>query len=198
MVPIEWRELLLRLGIAALLGAIVGLDRELRHKPTELRTVTSVSIGAALFTLLALQMASVTAAAGYDPTGDIGRILQGLVSGIGILGAGVFLHRGRTVRLATTGASVWLAGASASLLDSVFIFSPWRRQCWPSWCWLASGVSNDDFSSRATHRLHSGTIRNRLSSRLGTSRCPANGWTQTTGFFECATTQRLVCRGKQL
>jgi putative Mg2+ transporter-C (MgtC) family protein len=108
MVPIEWQELLLRLGVAALLGAIVGLDRELRHKPTGLRTVTLVSIGAALFTLLALQMASVTAAAGYDATGDIGRIL---ISGIGILGAGVFLHRGGTVRLATTGASVWLAGA---------------------------------------------------------------------------------------
>jgi putative Mg2+ transporter-C (MgtC) family protein len=111
MVPIEWQELLLRLGVAALLGAIVGLDRELRHKLTGLRTVTLVSIGAALFTLLALEMASVTAAAGYDPTGDIGRILQGLVSGIGILGAGVFLHRGGTVRLPTTGASVWLAGA---------------------------------------------------------------------------------------
>ena len=111
MAPIEWQELLLRLGVAALLGAVVGLDRELRHKPTGLRTVTLVSIGAALFTLLALQMASVTAAAGYDPTGDIGRILQGLVSGIGILGAGVFLHRGGTVQLATTGASVWLAGA---------------------------------------------------------------------------------------
>jgi putative Mg2+ transporter-C (MgtC) family protein len=64
-----------------------------------------------LFTLVAVQMASVTAGAGYDSTGDIGRILQGLVSGIGILGAGVFLHRGGTVRLATTGASVWLAGA---------------------------------------------------------------------------------------
>jgi putative Mg2+ transporter-C (MgtC) family protein len=43
--------------------------------------------------------------------GQPSRILQGLVSGIGILGAGVFLHRGGTVRLATTGASVWLAGA---------------------------------------------------------------------------------------
>src|SRR5512134_3594810 len=111
MVLIGWQELLLRLGVAALLGAVVGLDRELRHKPTGLRTVTLVSIGAALFTLLALQMAPVTAAAGDDPTGDIGRILQGLVSGIGILGAGIFLHAGGTVRLATTGASVWLAGA---------------------------------------------------------------------------------------
>ena len=79
MVPIEWQELLLRLGLAALLGALVGLDRELRHKPTGLRTITLVSIGAALFTLIALQMASETAAAGYDPSGDIGRILQGLV-----------------------------------------------------------------------------------------------------------------------
>ena len=100
-----------------LLGAIVGVDRELQRKPTGLRTVTLVSIGAALFTLLALQMASVTAAAGYDPTGDIGRILQGLVSGIGILGAGVFLHRGGTVRLATTAPACGWPGQSASLPD---------------------------------------------------------------------------------
>lgn len=111
MVPIGLQELLLRLGVAALMGAVVGLDRELRHKPTGLRTVTLVAIGAALFTLVAVQMASVTAGAGYDSTGDIGRILQGLVSGIGNSRAGVFLHRGGTLRLATTGASVWLAGA---------------------------------------------------------------------------------------
>jgi putative Mg2+ transporter-C (MgtC) family protein len=111
MDPMEWRELLLRLGVAAFLGAIVGLDRQLRHKPTGLRTVTLVSVGAALFTLIALQMAAVTARQGYDSTGDVGRLLQGLVSGIGILGAGVFLHQGSTVRHATTGASVWLAGA---------------------------------------------------------------------------------------
>jgi putative Mg2+ transporter-C (MgtC) family protein len=111
MVPIGWQELLLRLGVAALMGAAVGLDRELRHEPTGLRTVTLVAVGAASFTLVALQMASETTGAGYDSSGDIGRILQGLVSGIGILGAGVFLHRGGTVRLATTRASVWLAGA---------------------------------------------------------------------------------------
>jgi putative Mg2+ transporter-C (MgtC) family protein len=85
--------------------------RQLRHKPTGLRTVTLVSVGAALFTLVALQMAAVTARQGYDSAGDVGRLLQGLVSGIGILGAGVFLHQGSTVRHATTGASVWLAGA---------------------------------------------------------------------------------------
>jgi putative Mg2+ transporter-C (MgtC) family protein len=111
MDPMEWRELLLRLGVAAFLGAIVGLDRQLRHKPTGLRTVTLVSVGAALFTLIALQMATVTARQGYDSAGDVGRLLQGLVSGIGILGAGVFLHQGSTIRHATTGASVWLAGA---------------------------------------------------------------------------------------
>jgi putative Mg2+ transporter-C (MgtC) family protein len=92
-------------------GQPYGLDRELRHKPTGLRTVTGCH-RCHLFTLLGLQMASVTAGAGYDATGDIGRILQGLISGIGILGAGVFLHRGGTVRLATTGATVWLAGAA--------------------------------------------------------------------------------------
>jgi putative Mg2+ transporter-C (MgtC) family protein len=47
----------------------------------------------------------------YEATGDIGRILQGTVTGLGMLGAGVFLHRDATVRLITSGASVWMAGA---------------------------------------------------------------------------------------
>ena len=98
------------LEFAAFLGAIVGLDRQLRHKPTGLRTVTLISVVSAMLTLFALQMAAVTAREGYDSAGDVGRLLQGLVSGIGILGAGVFLHQGSTTRHATTGASVWLAG----------------------------------------------------------------------------------------
>jgi putative Mg2+ transporter-C (MgtC) family protein len=110
MTVMDWQELLLRLMAAGLLGAIVGLDRQLRRKPTGLRTVTLISIGAALMTLLALQMAAVTASQGYNSAGDIGRVLQGLVAGIGVLGAGVFLHREGTVYLATTGATIWLAG----------------------------------------------------------------------------------------
>jgi putative Mg2+ transporter-C (MgtC) family protein len=111
MGSIEPVELLLRLGAAALLGGIVGLERELRGKPAGLRTVMLVSIGTAVFALLSIEVAATTTFAGYDATGDTGRVLQGVVAGIGVLGAGVFLHRDETIRLATTGASVWLAGA---------------------------------------------------------------------------------------
>jgi len=148
MISLEWHELLLRLGVAAFLGAIVGLDRQLRHKPTGLRTAL-ISVGSALLTLVALEMSAVTAREGYDSAGDVGRLLQGLVSGIGILGAGVFLHQGSTTRHATTGASVWLAGIVGIASVSVSIL---RRQRSPFWCWLVSGLSNVDFSSRTRLR----------------------------------------------
>jgi putative Mg2+ transporter-C (MgtC) family protein len=104
-------ELLLRLGAATLCGGIIGLERQVRGKPAGLRTVMLVSIGAAVMTLVAEEMISTSAREGYDSTGDMGRVLQGIVAGLGMLGAGVFLHRDTTVRLATTGASVWFAGA---------------------------------------------------------------------------------------
>lgn len=112
MGSIEPVDLLLRLGAAALLGGVIGLERELRGKSAGLKTVALVSIGTAVFTLLATEMMELTTSrGGYAAGGDIGRIVQGVIGGVGVLGAGVFLHRGERVYLATTGASVWLAGA---------------------------------------------------------------------------------------
>jgi putative Mg2+ transporter-C (MgtC) family protein len=73
-----------------------------------LRTMILVATGSALMTVLALRLASEwsDAPSGNDP----GRVIQGIVSGIGLLGAGAFLHAGERVRGATTGASVWLVG----------------------------------------------------------------------------------------
>jgi|APTNR8051073442_1049403.scaffolds.fasta_scaffold37378_1 putative Mg2+ transporter-C (MgtC) family protein len=105
MGSIEPVELLLRLGCAALLGAVLGLDRELRGKPMGLRTLTLISMGSALFTLTALELVAIDG----DPD-NTGRILQGVIAGIGVVGVGVILHQGRTLRLATTGACVWLIG----------------------------------------------------------------------------------------
>jgi putative Mg2+ transporter-C (MgtC) family protein len=98
-------EVGLRLGSAVLLGALLGLDRELRGKPMGLRTLTIISLGSAVFTLTALELEAIIS----EPS-NIGRILQGIIAGIGVVGVGVILHQGRTIRLATTGACIWLVG----------------------------------------------------------------------------------------
>lgn len=107
---IEPTTLALRLGVAALCAGIVGLERELRNKPAGLRTIMLVGIGSCVFALIAVEIGQGQELEGHAISGDVGRILQGAIGGIGVLGAGVFLHRPSGIGLATTGASVWLIG----------------------------------------------------------------------------------------
>ncbi|HYN39210.1 MAG TPA: MgtC/SapB family protein [Rhodospirillales bacterium] len=110
MGTLEPVDLLLRLVATVLCGGLIGLERELRRKPAGLRTMMLVAVGSSVFALIALEVTRIPG--GYDSGGDMGRILQGVVAGLGMLGAGLFLHRDTTVRLATSGAGVWLAGAA--------------------------------------------------------------------------------------
>jgi putative Mg2+ transporter-C (MgtC) family protein len=100
-------EMFLRLGAAALVGAVIGLNRELTHKPAGMRTHALVSLGAALITLI-----SVEYAVGATPRDDgaVLRAIQGIVTGIGFIGGGVILRspQERTVRGLTTAASIWI------------------------------------------------------------------------------------------
>jgi putative Mg2+ transporter-C (MgtC) family protein len=103
MPSIGYLDVFLRLGAAVVAGAIIGFDREVREKPAGLRTLTLVSLGSAVFTLTALDHAA-------DGTS---RVIQGIVTGVGFLGAGTII-RGQTehsVRGLTTAASIWLAAA---------------------------------------------------------------------------------------
>jgi len=88
-----------RLTLAALLGAFIGLERELRGYPAGVRTVALVALGSALFTEVSRLM------------GSEDRIAAGIVSGIGFLGAGLIFREGYTVRGITTAATVWAAAA---------------------------------------------------------------------------------------
>ena len=98
----------LRLVAATLIGAAVGLNRELRGKPAGMRTHALVSLGAALVTLSSIALAT------HDGTIDanaVTRAVQGIIAGVGFLGGGVILKtsEGRTgVRNLTTAASVWV------------------------------------------------------------------------------------------
>ncbi len=108
--PTTWAAFLGRLVAATLLGAGLGLDRELSDKPAGLRTHALVALGAALFSLVPLQL---MAPGGAVDLAAVSRVVQGVVAGVGFIGAGVILHQedGRRVHGLTTAASIWLAAA---------------------------------------------------------------------------------------
>jgi putative Mg2+ transporter-C (MgtC) family protein len=98
-------QLTVRLLVAAFLGGLLGYERERKGKSAGLRTHMLVSLGTALFVVIPMQ-------AGMS-VGDLSRVIQGLVTGIGFIGAGAILKgtEERSIKGLTTAASLWLAGA---------------------------------------------------------------------------------------
>lgn len=101
----EVTRILLRLTLAALLGGMLGIEREQKGKAAGVRTHMLVAMGSALFVLLAQQ-------AGM-PTSDLSRVIQGIVAGIGFLGAGTIIKgdNEEKVKGLTTAAGIWLTAA---------------------------------------------------------------------------------------
>jgi putative Mg2+ transporter-C (MgtC) family protein len=95
----EWGEIALRLGAATAAGMLIGIDRELRHRAAGLKTHMLVSIGAASVMLVALQL---------DPNAT--RVVQGVVTGIGFIGAGAIMRQGTLTYGTATAASIWNVG----------------------------------------------------------------------------------------
>ena len=93
---------MLRLVVALTLGAIVGLERERQERAAGLRTVTMVSLGSCLFTIIG--------AYGF-PNTDPSRVAAQIVTGIGFLGAGTIFLRKDLVRGLTTAATIWTVAA---------------------------------------------------------------------------------------
>jgi putative Mg2+ transporter-C (MgtC) family protein len=134
-------EIALRLGVAALAGAALGLNRDLHGKPTGVRTLALVSLAAALIVIAVGQ-----------GEGDVSRVMQGIVTGIGFLGAGVIIRseHGKHVHNLTTAACVWLTacvgmacgvgewrlllvGAPIAAVILIFggAFEKWVHRKWP-------------------------------------------------------------------
>ena len=99
-----------RLLLAAVLGAAVGINRELRGKPAGLRTHALVALGAAMLSLIGLAL---TGPQDTEQYGAASRVLQGLVAGIGFIGGGVILRReeSKEVHGLSTAASIWIVAA---------------------------------------------------------------------------------------
>src|SRR5258706_16069674 len=101
---LDWPEIVLRLGVATLAGGLIGLDRDLHGKPIGLKTLGLVGLATAMVVVLA------------DPSGDAAkispeasRVIQGILTGIGFLGAGVIVRAEHfRVRGLTSAACTWL------------------------------------------------------------------------------------------
>jgi putative Mg2+ transporter-C (MgtC) family protein len=112
-------DTLIRLLLAAILGGVIGLEREIRRKPAGLRTNMFICFGAAMFTLMSYRLADVH-------TGDHTRIASQIVPGIGFIGAGSILHsRGSVTGLTSAAtifvvASIGMATGAGQYLPAVF------------------------------------------------------------------------------
>lgn len=96
----EQFDIALRLFSAVICGAAIGLNRFLRHKAAGMRTHALTSLGAAIATLIALQIGDSEAAS---------RVMQGVLTGVGFIGAGVIMRNGEShVQGLTTAASIWV------------------------------------------------------------------------------------------
>ena len=104
-------DLSIRKLVAAVLGAAIGLEREIHEHPAGMRTHLLVSLGSAIFTVLSIYGFEGISAAGVAATVDPTRIAAQIVSGIGFLGAGAILKYGTSIRGLTTAASLWTAAA---------------------------------------------------------------------------------------
>jgi putative Mg2+ transporter-C (MgtC) family protein len=105
-------ELLLRLLAATIIGAVVGLDRELRGKPAGLRTHALVALGASLITVVSIRLGMVD---GHFDGNAVSRVIQGIVAGIGFLGGGAILKSHDStigsVHGLTTATTIWVVSA---------------------------------------------------------------------------------------
>jgi putative Mg2+ transporter-C (MgtC) family protein len=115
-------EMLIRLGVAIVLGAIVGFGRELAGKEAGVRTDIIVAAGAALFTIAGVSLPYLIAVSPENLPDIIARnsgflgLIANIVVGIGFLGAGIIVKQGAHVRGITTAATVWFVAAIGILV----------------------------------------------------------------------------------
>jgi putative Mg2+ transporter-C (MgtC) family protein len=99
---------MVRLVVAALLGGLIGLERELKHRPSGLRTNLFICLGAAMYTILSDSLA-------VEHIGDHTRIAAQIIPGIGFIGAGTIIHAGRDLVTGITSAATLFVVASVGM-----------------------------------------------------------------------------------
>lgn len=108
LAPTDFINIIFRLCLALLIGAIIGIERQIRHKPAGLRTHILVSLGSAIFTIIPLMGTA-------QPTADaLSRVIQGIAAGVGFLGAGEIVRESSQqthspeIHGLTSAAAVWV------------------------------------------------------------------------------------------
>jgi putative Mg2+ transporter-C (MgtC) family protein len=102
----------LRLVLAAVIGAAIGVERELRDQAAGLRTHMLVSVGACLFTLVSVYgFEAIASDQAPSARYDVTRVASNIVTGVGFLGAGAIIRHGLSIRGLTTAASLWIVAA---------------------------------------------------------------------------------------
>src|ERR1051326_6244653 len=105
-------EIILRSALALVAGAIIGVEREWRHKAAGIKTTTLVALGSAAFAL----MSDTFGPNNHSPA----QLAAAVISGIGFIGAGLIIHRGASVQGVTTAATLWAGAAMGVALGLGF------------------------------------------------------------------------------
>ena len=116
--PAQVIRVTVRLTVAALLGGLLGFERERERKAAGLRTHMLVALGAALFTIAPLEAGMAI--------GDLSRVIQGIATGIGFIGAGTILKltEQQEIKGLTTAAGIWLTAAVGMAVGSGHLWLP--------------------------------------------------------------------------
>lgn len=126
-----WMEIALRMCLATFAGVLLGVNRWLHHKSAGVKTHALVSIGAALAILIVMPVEISGGNLNNISADAASRVLQGLLTGVGFLGAGVIIHnsKGKRIEGLTTAASIWITtllgaaiGSGQLVLGSIAIF----------------------------------------------------------------------------
>jgi putative Mg2+ transporter-C (MgtC) family protein len=121
MIELTQTDMAIRIVVALLLGAAIGLEREWEAKPAGMRTFALVCEGAALFMIGGILLFNEVRVAG-GTTGDPSRIGSTVVQGIGFLAAGVIITASGRVKGLTTAVSIWVTAAIGVLVGGGFLF----------------------------------------------------------------------------
>lgn len=104
-------QILLRLGAAAVAGMILGIDREARGKPAGLRTHILIAVGAAATTLVGFELYRTAIEISGQSRSDLLRVIEGVITALGFLAAGVIINGRGEVHNMTSAANIWICGA---------------------------------------------------------------------------------------
>ena len=120
--PLSMAAVLMRICVAVVIGAVIGIDREIKNRPAGMRTHVLVCVGAALVSLIECHAVADAVALGSAAVGvSLGRITTSVVSGVGFLGAGTIFMSDRKISGLTTAASLWCTACIGLAVGSGYI-----------------------------------------------------------------------------